>query len=94
LNNSIIIFIFVTKKSTVKLIQEFRFNMRCKIIDNRKEGQQRIVSKYLYIPKRIGNERRWLERVSIKQTLYRMFDVTCGACWWEWRDTEWVENVV
>ena len=68
--------------------------MRCKIIDNRKEGQQRIISKYLFIPKRIGDECRWLERVSIKQTLYRMFDVTCGACWWEWRDTEWVENVL
>jgi hypothetical protein len=65
--------------------------MRCKIIDNRKEGQQRIISKYLFIPKRIGDERRWLERVSIKQTLYRMFDVTCGSCWWEWRDTEWVD---
>jgi len=68
--------------------------MRWKIIDNRKEGQERIISKYLYIPKRIGNERRWLERVSFKQTLHRMFDVTCGACWWEWRDTEWVENVL
>ena len=68
--------------------------MRWKIIDNRKEGQEQIISKYLYIPKRIGDEKRWLERVSIKQTLYRMFDVTCGAEWWEWRDTEWVENVL
>jgi hypothetical protein len=67
--------------------------MRWKIIDNRKEGQERIISKYLYIPKRIANERRWLERVSIKQTLHRMFD-GFGACWWEWRDTEWVENVL
>ena len=68
--------------------------MRSKVIDNRKEGQQRIISKYLFIPKRIGDEKRWLERVSIKQTLYYMFDVTCGATWWEWRDTEWVENVL
>jgi hypothetical protein len=64
--------------------------MRCKIIDNRKEGQQRVISKYLFIPKRIGNERRWLEKSTIKQTLYYMFDVTCGATWWEWRDTEWI----
>ena len=64
--------------------------MRWKIIDNRKQGQQQIISKYLFIPKRIGDEYRWLERASIKQTLYRMFDVTSGAEWWEWRDTEWV----
>jgi hypothetical protein len=68
--------------------------MRCKIIDNRKEGQQRIINKYLFIPKRIGDERRWLEKATIKQTLYYMFDVTCGAAWWEWRDTEWVENIL
>jgi len=71
-----------------------RFNMRCKIVDNRKEGQDRIISKYLYLPKRIGNERRWLERCKIKQTLRYMFDVTCGATWWEWRDKEWVDNVL
>lgn len=68
--------------------------MRCKIVDNRKEGQQRIISKYLYFPKRIGDERRWLERHKIKQTLHYMFDVTCGATWWEWRDSEWVEDVL
>ena len=56
-----------------------RFNMRCKIVDNRKEGQQKIISKYLYFPKRIGDERRWLERCKIKQTLHYMFDVTCGG---------------
>ena len=65
--------------------------MRCKIIDNKKEGQQRIINKYLFLPKRIGDECRWLEKVSIKQTLYRMFDMTCGTSWWEWRDTEWVD---
>ena len=65
--------------------------MRCKIIDNRKEGQQRLISKYLFIPKRIGNERRWLEKSTIKQTLYYMFDVTSGTTWWEWRDTEWID---
>ena len=68
--------------------------MRCKIVDNREEGQQRIISKYLYLPKRIGDERRWLERCKIKQTLYYMFDVTCGQGWWEWRDSEWVEDVL
>lgn len=65
--------------------------MRCKIIHNKKEGQQRIISKYLFLPTRIGDERRWLEKVSIKQTLYRMFDMTCGASWWEWRNTEWAD---
>lgn len=64
--------------------------MRCKIIDDRKEGQLRVVSKYLYFPKRIGSEIRWLEKSEIKQTLYYMFDVTSGSTWWEWRDTEWI----
>jgi len=62
------------------------------IIDNRKVGQIRILNKYLILPRRIGNEWRWLENVKIKQSLHRMFDVTCGAQWWEWRDVEWVND--
>ena len=68
--------------------------MRWKRVDNREEGQQRIISKYLYLPKKIGDERRWFERCEIRQTLYYMFDVTCGATWWEWRDTEWIESII
>lgn len=64
--------------------------MRYIIVDNRQEGQVRILDKFLLLPKRIGDETRWLERAKIKQTLHRAFDVTCGAQWWEWRDIQWV----
>ena len=59
--------------------------MRHTIIDNRKEGQERIIDKFLLFPKRIGNEIRWFERAKIKQSLHRVFDI-----WWEWRDIQWV----
>lgn len=72
-------------------MQKFK-GMKFKIIDNRKVGDQRIINKFLFFPKRIGDEVRWLEKCNIKQTLDRMFDVTCGAQWWEWRDVEWVSN--
>jgi len=61
--------------------------MRIKIIEN--EKTDRIISKFLFIPKIIGDEMRWLERASIEQKLHRMFDVTCGASWSEWRDVKW-----
>lgn len=66
--------------------------MRYKITNIKKEGQERIINKFLFIPKRIGNEYRWLETASFKQKLYYIFDITCGSDWWEWRDIEWVEK--
>jgi hypothetical protein len=66
-----------------------KINMRWRKNDNRKEGQTRIIKKYLIFPKSIKDERRWLENAFIKQTLHYMFDTTCGATWYEWRDTEW-----
>ena len=67
--------------------------MRTKIVETREEGQERIVSKFLLFPKRIGDERRWLEKANIKQILHFHTDFTNGAAWWEWKDIEWVENI-
>lgn len=66
-------------------------HMIFKVIDNRKEGQKRTITKYLYLPTRIGNEYRWLERASIEQSLHRCTDPTCGSEWWEWRNTKWLD---
>lgn len=51
-----------------------------------KVGDIRIISKYLIIPVRIGNETRWLETACIKQELVSRFDTTCGASWTEWQN--------
>jgi len=64
--------------------------MKWDIICNKKEGQERIISKFLFFPKRIGSQLMWLERVSIKQKLHYMFDNTSGSAWWEWRDLEFI----
>lgn len=64
--------------------------MRRKISNIGEEGRVRVINKFLFFPKRIGNEVRWLEKSSIKQKLHYVFDVTSGSIWWEWRDVEWV----
>ena len=47
------------------------------------DGDERIITKFLWFPVSIGNETRWLERASIKQRLEYRFDTTCGAEWYE-----------
>jgi hypothetical protein len=64
--------------------------MRRIYIDNRKEGDERIIEKFLFLPFKIGNEMRWLENVKIRQVRRYMFDVTCGSSWYEWKSVEWL----
>ena len=60
--------------------------------ENRIPGQQRVISKFLFIPKRIGDETRWLEKATIRQTLNLMRgDAESGGRWCEWIDTEWID---
>jgi hypothetical protein len=65
--------------------------MRYKLFDNRKDGDERIVNRFLLIPKRIGNEIRWFERVSFKQIRRRFMDTTSGSEWFQWVDENWVK---
>lgn len=54
-------------------------------------GDERIVKKFLWLPKTIGNERRWLEFSKIKQMFefYMQFGFcTCK----EWTDLYWVDD--
>ena len=67
--------------------------MRKTIIDSRKEGDERVKETFLFFPKCIDNQIRWLEKAKIKQSIHYMFDPTCGASWWEWRDLEWIDNI-
>lgn len=47
-------------------------------------GKEEIVSKFLFLPMRIGREIRWLERVKYSRTLTR----------YGWYESEWInENV-
>ena len=65
--------------------------MKYKVVKNKKvDGQERIITKYLIFPKRIGDEIRWLETATFKQILYNRCDYTCGTTWWEWNDVEWI----
>lgn len=66
--------------------------MKWQVVDNRKDGQKRVITKFLWFPKRIGNEWRWFERATIKQTLHKMADPTSGSVWWEWWDREWIDS--
>ena len=55
-----------------------------------KEGEERTITKFLILPVTIGNETRWLETATIKQKVRSMFDITCGASWWEWENVLFV----
>ena len=49
----------------------------------------RIKNKFLWLPKSINGEFRWLEKASYLQRYEQRFDVTCGASWNEWVNVKW-----
>jgi hypothetical protein len=52
-------------------------------------GDTRIISKFLFLPKELNGEIRWLERVKIKQKFqfYMNIIIVCE----EWEDYDWVD---
>lgn len=48
-------------------------------------GDQRVVTKFLWFPKNINGENRWLERASWVESWVRMMDNS----WWE--PKRWVD---
>lgn len=68
-----------------------------KILKNRKipkQGEVREVKRFLFIPKRIGNEVRWLEFVVIKQSYVSFmtaYDLG-GVVEFGWKDMAWVPS--
>ena len=68
--------------------------MKIKLKPEPELGDIRIVSKFLWFPKYINREWRWLEKASYKQ-IYRkvwvaLYDAT-SAFFIEWCDEEWVD---
>lgn len=61
-------------------------------IDTRKQGEVRIVTKFLLFPTRLGNETRWLERATIRQQLFHHLDWTTGSEWWQWHSMSFVDS--
>ena len=43
-------------------------------------NDRRIVKRFAFVPIRVGNEKRWLEVVYIKQRYGREFG-SCSRCW-------------
>lgn len=54
------------------------------------DGTERIRKKFLWLPKKINEECRWLEKAVWLETSQRMWDVTCGSKWVEWRGKKWL----
>ena len=71
--------------------------MRIKLKEKRRceEGEERVKSGFLFLPKKLGNEWRWLERAKWKQICMRLGDISPGACYspgqtnLAWVSTEW-----
>jgi hypothetical protein len=57
-------------------------------------GQRRIVGQFLFFPKKINDEVRWLERVVYEQKVVAV-DVGGSMQWGKrknkWRDNEWLD---
>ncbi len=49
----------------------------------------RIKEHFLFFPKKINNEWRWLERVKYKQCYEEWWD---GICYIRWVDKEWIDE--
>lgn len=61
-----------------------------------REGDIRIMDKFLLFPKCIMDETRWLERARFKQKLVTKFDIFSDSPYtgWYlgWSDWEWIGN--
>ena len=55
------------------------------------DGTERIKTRFLWFPKRINQECRWLETTSWVEYSRRMWDITCGAEWIEWIPVKWLD---
>lgn len=70
--------------------------MRHQCAQRPKEGESRIIEKFLLFPKRVNNETRWLERSRIKQKLIPQFDMFSDdpySGWYlGWIDMEWIND--
>lgn len=63
-----------------------------------KENDERVIAGFLFLPKKIGNEWRWMERAKWRQKLVRVPYIpppgvpgyTPGQTCLDWRPLEWV----
>lgn len=55
-----------------------------------KRGDERIITKFLWLPISIGDEIRWLEKATIKQKMEYRFDTTSGSSWFEWQNIQFI----
>lgn len=58
-----------------------------------KEGDKRIILKFLLLPLCIDNEYRWLEKVKIEQKYIRKEKIKLGCCMYEhcWIDLRYID---
>jgi hypothetical protein len=54
-----------------------------------KNGDVRIVEKFLFLPKTINGETRWLEKAKFRQRFEFYYDAL--YVWEEWNDMNWVD---
>jgi hypothetical protein len=55
------------------------------------EGDTRVITKFLFRPRCIGKEHRWLEMAKISQKLELQMAYYMGCSKLEWVDKEWVD---
>lgn len=60
--------------------------MKFKYKPEPKLSDERIVTKFLLFPKRIGDERRWLETATFKQEYREVYEQGYGQ---KWIDVSW-----
>ena len=61
-------------------------NKYCPIDDTKQ-----IKTKFLWLPKKINQECRWLEKSTWLEESKRMWDVTYGHEWIEWIGIKWLD---
>jgi len=55
-------------------------------------GKKRIIHKFLWIPKRIEDEMRWLEFATFEQEVYSFDNWETGELVYKWINLRWIDD--
>ena len=56
-----------------------------------KHGEERVIRKFLFFPKSLGEEMRWMEFALIKQVFIYECAVLTRSSIWYWDDVKWAD---
>lgn len=66
--------------------------MRLRSSNKPLNGARRTIKKFLWFPKSINNEIRWLEKAVWTECCIYYGNEHTGYVWWEWKAEKWINT--